>query len=71
VATRSSKSAHELQARVRRGVEAADILPSIAGLPEHISQDAFQSDFGGLGGAETRRLLDEIDRRIAALALYQ
>ncbi len=71
VATRSSESAHALQARVRHGVTVDDILPSLVGLPEHISRDAFQADFGGLGGAETRRLLNEIDRRIAALALYQ
>jgi len=71
VATRSSDSAHDLQTRVRQGVSVADVLPSIVGLPEGLSRDEFQSAFGGLGGAETRRLLDEIDRRIAALRLFQ
>lgn len=71
VATRSSPSAHVLQVRVRHGVTVDDLLPSLVGLPEGISRDAFQADFGGLGGAETRRLLNEIDRRIAALALYR
>ena len=71
VATRNSNSAHELQARIRQGVERDDLFPATDGLPEKISRDVLQSDFGGLGGAETQRLLNEIDRRIAALRLYQ
>jgi hypothetical protein len=71
VATRNSNSAHELQARIRQGVERDDLFPAIDALPEKISRDVLQSDFGGLGGAETQRLLNEIDRRIAALRLYQ
>jgi hypothetical protein len=70
-ATRSQESARVLQGRVRLGVGGADVLPSIVELPENISRDALQADFGGLGGVETRRLLAEIDRRIAALALYR
>jgi hypothetical protein len=71
VATRNSNSAHELQARIRQGVERDDLFPAIDGLPEKISRDDLQSDFGGIGGAETQRLLNEIDRRIAVLRLYQ
>jgi hypothetical protein len=69
-ATRDDAAAHALQSRLREGVDVADILPSIAELPENITGGALQADFGGLGGAETRRLLAEIDRRIAALPLY-
>jgi hypothetical protein len=71
VATRDARSAHAIQERIRRGVEVADLLPSIRGLPEGITRDRLQTDFGGLGGAETRRLLAEIDDRIAALPLYR
>ena len=71
VATRNSRSARALQARIRQGVEVADLLPSIRGLPEAITRDQLQADYGGLGGAETRRLLGEIDRRIAELPLYR
>jgi hypothetical protein len=71
VATRNSKSAHAIQARVARGVGVADLFPSIAELPEGISRDDLQANYGGLGGTETRRLLGEIDRRIAALPLYR
>ena len=71
VATRNSRSAHTIQTRIRQGVEVADLLPSIRGLPEAITRDQLQADYGGLGGAETRRLLGEIDRRIAELPLYR
>ena len=71
VATQDSKSAHALQTRVARGVEVADLLPSLAELPEGISRDDLQATYGGIGGAETRRLLGEIDRRIANLPLFR
>jgi hypothetical protein len=70
-ATRTSRSAHTLQTRIRRGVEVADLLPSLRGLPEGITGDQLQAEYGGLSGAETRRLLGEIDRRIAELPLYR
>jgi hypothetical protein len=70
-ATRDSRSAHTVQMRIRQGVEVADLLPSTRGLPEQITGDRFQTEFGGLGGTETRRLLGEIDRRIGELPLYR
>jgi hypothetical protein len=70
-ATKDSDAAHVLQNRILRGVAVSDLFPSIAGLPEQITRDTLQADFGGIGGGETRRLLQEIDRRIAALALYR
>jgi hypothetical protein len=71
VATRNTRSAHAIQSRVAQGVGVADLFPSIVELPEGISRDDLQERFGGLGGTETRRLLGEIDRRIAALPLYR
>jgi len=70
-ATRNSPAAHTMQTRIRRGVEVSDLLPSLRGLPEGITRDQLQADYGGLGGVETRRLLGEIDRRIAELPLYR
>jgi uncharacterized membrane protein len=69
VATRTPAAAHAFQARVARGLAAADVLPAVAELPEGLSGDDVQTVLGGFGGAETRRLLAEIDRRIAALPL--
>lgn len=71
VATRNSQSAHAIQTRVGQGVEVADLLPSLAELPEGISRDDLQATYGGIGGAETQRLLREIDRRIANLPLFR
>lgn len=70
-ATRNTRAAHTLQTRIRQGVEVSDLLPSIRGLPEGITRDQLQTDYGGLGGAETKRLLGEIDRRISELPLYR
>lgn len=64
VATRSQASARWTQMRIARGISIDDVMPEIDGLPEGITRDEFHSQFGGLGGNETRRLLDEIDRRV-------
>jgi len=52
-------------------VAVADILPAVTELPEGIPRGEFQARFGGLGGAETQRLLEEINRRITALGIYE
>jgi len=67
VATQGAHSARDLQFRIAKGVDTADFFPSIDGLPEGLSQDEFHSEFGGLGGAATRRLFAEIDLRIGDL----
>lgn len=70
-ATRDARSAHRLQGRLAGGVAVADILPDVTELPEGIAGDELQATFGGLGGAETQRLLEAINQRIAALPLYE
>jgi uncharacterized protein YfiM (DUF2279 family) len=65
-ATKDAQSARAIQLRIRNGVRIADFCPEVRGLPEGISRDAFQGEYGGLGGAETRRLVEEIQRRLAA-----
>ena len=49
----------------------ADLLPSLAGLPEYLSQREFQRRFGGPGSPAYQKTAEEIDRRIAALPLYR
>jgi hypothetical protein len=70
-ATRDSAAAHRVQDRLASGVAVADILPAVTELPEGIPRGEFQARFGGLGGAETQRLLEEINRRITALGIYE
>jgi uncharacterized protein YfiM (DUF2279 family) len=63
-ATRTAQSARNLQLLIARGVTTDYFFPDISGLPEGISQDTFRSEYGGLGGAGTQRLFEEIDRRL-------
>ena len=64
VATRDLKSAQDLQLKIRDGIEIADFFPDVTGLPEGIYRDEFQAEYGGLGGAETTKILEEIRRRL-------
>lgn len=64
VATRDVQSARELQLKIRDGIEIADFFPDVTGLPEGIYRDEFQAEYGGLGGAETTKILKEIRRRL-------
>jgi hypothetical protein len=66
VATRDAHAARALQARILAGVRVADFCPDLHDLPEGLSRDAFQADYGGLGGERTQRLVDEIQRRLRA-----
>lgn len=70
-AMRDAAAAHRVQDRLAAGVAVADILPELTGLPEGLPRGELQARFGGLGGAETQRLLEEIDRRIALLTVYE
>jgi hypothetical protein len=60
-----------LAAAVSAGISDTSLLPSIDGLPEFMMSAEFQRRFGGVGGAAYTRMTDEIDRRIAALALFR
>jgi hypothetical protein len=46
----------------------ADVLPAADGLPEGIPEGALREQYGGVGGAEYVRLVQEIERRLAALS---
>lgn len=67
MATSNEDSARELQRRIRRGMGGEDFCPDIEGLPEGISRDDFQSEYGGLGGKKTTQIVAEIERRFAEL----
>ena len=67
VATKHEASARAMQLRIAEGLIIDDFFPEIEGLPEDIPRDEFQSEYGGLGGAESRRLFGEMDRRVGVL----
>lgn len=66
--TKNELQARNLQSRIRHGVVIADFLPGIQDLPEGLSRDVFQTVFGGLGGKETQRLVNEIEKRLSSCA---
>ncbi len=67
-ATQDAASARAMQRRIMRGVRVEDYLPDLHGLPEGLTRDQFQAEYGGLGGAGTQRVVDEINRRLATLS---
>jgi len=71
LATVSPDSARRFQARMSAGLTEADMMPTISGLPPDLRQDEFNRRYRGAGAAEYTRIVEEIDRRIAALPLFQ
>jgi len=70
-ATRDERSARVLRNRILGGIRADDYFPDVSDLPENLSRGQFQERFGGLGGKETRRVVEEIRRRLAACNLLR
>ncbi len=66
VATQNAESARMIQRRIDQSAGSYDFMPKFDGLPEGISSDNFQSDYGGLGGRKTVDLFQEIERRVNA-----
>lgn len=70
-ATASRASARALQQALARTGDEGAFFPRIGDLPEGLSEAAFRSRFGDMNTAEYRRLVAEIDRRIAAIPVYR
>jgi uncharacterized protein YfiM (DUF2279 family) len=70
-ATRDEASACALQERLTGGFRVDEFFPPAADLPEGIPDAELQSRYGGVGGEPYRRLVEEIERRVAACAAYR
>ncbi len=70
-ATRDEAAARAMQDRICGGFRVDDFFPPAADLPEDIPDAELQSRYGGVGGEPYRRLIAEIERRIAACAAYR
>ncbi len=68
VATRSPA---RLRGAVRAGLAEADIMPSIADLPEFMTAAQFAERFGGIGAPRYRAMMQRIESRLAILPLYR
>ena len=64
-ATRTGESASAMQSRIRNGVPTEDFCPDVSDLPEGLSRDELQEDYGGPGGKGTLAIAAEIQRRLA------
>jgi hypothetical protein len=64
-ATRDEASARAMQARLQKGFDVEAFFPPVSDLPEGLSAEQFRSQYGGVGGRGYRRMLQEIDRRLA------
>lgn len=67
----SSDRVAELQRRGAALTGESAIIPDIAGLPEDMAEAEFKRRFGGVGARAYRAMLAEIERRVAACALYR
>lgn len=65
------RNPERLAAAVSAGLRDASLLPPIDGLPESMMTDEFQRRFGGVGAPAYTRMADEVERRVAALALFR
>ena len=70
-ATRDDSSARAMQRRILRGVNIEDFLPDIRDLPEGLTRDQLQAEYGGLGGEGTQRIVNEILQRLRGSAGLQ
>lgn len=61
----------ELLRRIAAGADDAALMPRWRDLPQSLPEAEFLRRFGGVGAPEYTRLIDEIDRRVAALALLR
>lgn len=66
-AIRDEASARSVQARLSRRADVDALFPPAEGLPEEISAAELKSQYGGVGGRAYQAMLDEINRRLAAL----
>ena len=67
----TSAGQQRLQKRLDAGLRDTDLLPKVQDLPELLQAAEFQRRFGGVDGAGYKKMANDIEQRIAALALYR
>ncbi|HUK41050.1 MAG TPA: hypothetical protein VLX11_08400 [Candidatus Acidoferrales bacterium] len=70
-AVRSPASARRLQERIAIGIAEREIMPATEDLPEFMPEPEFKRRFGGIDAPAYKKMMAEIDRRIAVLAFYR
>ncbi len=67
----ATKDPARLHAAVAKGLAEPQFMPSIEGLPEFMPSEEFTARFGGIGAPPYLAMMQRIESRLAALALYQ
>jgi hypothetical protein len=67
----NGSTAKKLQAKLGNGLREQEILPATADLPPFMPAEEFKRRFDSVDSKEYRKMMAEIDRRIAALPFYR
>jgi uncharacterized protein YfiM (DUF2279 family) len=70
-AVASAKRAKILQQRIGNIKHYAAIMPDVRDLPENMSETVFKQKYQSVYSAKYQQMLEKIDQRIAALAIYR
>ena len=71
LATASPEKARKLQKAISEIKDYRDFMPDPTDLPEHMNAAEFKSRYGSTSSPEYQKLSQEIDGRIAAIAIYK
>lgn len=71
LATMNLGGAQKVQRAAAGRFSASDLLPEIKDLPEFMQEAEFKRRYGGIGGVEYKKMMAEIERRIAALTVFR
>jgi len=67
----SPQQARKLQENMAVIKDYAAIIPDIAGLPENMDEETFKHNYGNISSPAYQEMIQLIDQRISALAVYQ
>ncbi len=67
----SQQAPLRLQGLAAGPMQESDFTPTVADLPEFLSAEQFQRDYGGTDGAPYKALMGRIDARVAALPWFR
>jgi len=59
-----------LAQKLSAGIAERDLMPATEDLPEFMTEAVFKRRFGGVDGINYKKMMAEIERRVAALQLY-
>lgn len=71
LATMNPAGAQKVQRAATGRFSASEMFPEVKDLPEFMQEAEFKRRYGGIGGAEYKKMMAEIERRIAALPVFR